>query len=330
MSFNVANLFERLKEEPDRPTASKFTDEDILKPEPGNTYVLRLLFLPPVGDSKRALPMVNQYYHSFWDNSLQSNKGVVVYCPTSEYISGNNGFKECPICDSAQRFYKDSQTSASAKELYKKAARTFKGYIPVYVVSGPDDIVGKVKILRYPKTVAQFFDHAIFNKSSYKRDDQPQVDLDEVIGKDAFSYEDDTGLHLEAYNFILEVTSKKVDTENGKVNMPQYKCSFSRKMSKITQFGENEIKSGYFEELSKNLDFDKKYMRTSTREELMDFNLKYISTLDVTGSSDTGSSYDQATESSKETQVTQANDEQPKSKDDLNDIDDFLDSLDKL
>lgn len=290
MSFNVTNLFEQIQKAP------QFTysfNDDILKPKAGNTYTLRLLWLPPLNGSNRSKPMINQYVHHFWDDTVTSgSRDQVVYCPTSEYLDGNNGFKKCPICEVVGRLYEDGKTSPSAYELYKKFSRVFKGFIPVYVVGGPEEDVGKVKVLQYTKQIMEYLNKVIFGikpvvRKNFQQDaDVGAINTDEIYGAEAFSFEDETGIHFEAYNLILEVTSKQMVLGGKSVNMPQYAPSFSRKKTVITSFGDKEIVPGYFEELSRTLDFDRKYMCSSSEAELKEFKMKYITTSEVDDAAD--------------------------------------------
>jgi hypothetical protein len=231
--------------------------------------------------------MINQYIHHFWDENATNGKDKVVYCPTSQYIKGENkaGFESCLICAECSKLYKASQEgSTSAGKLYKTFRRTFRGYVPVYVVNGPEDVVGQVKILQYSKMFKDFFDRKIFGvaaRPSGNEEVQP-IDPDEVIGIDAFMYVDKAGnvVH-DGYNLSIQVTSKKMAIEGRQVDMPQYTLDFSRKNTSIIAFGDEEITTEMFNSLNEKISFDSNFYNESTTAELNTFKLKYVTAEEV-------------------------------------------------
>jgi hypothetical protein len=254
----------------------------ILKPKINASYSLRLLWLQPYGTCTREYPMINQYIHHYWDDTATSGKDKVVYCPTSQYIKGETkaGFESCPICTECSKLYKASQEgSTSAGKLYKTFRRTFRGYVPVYVVNGPDDVVGQVKILQYSKMFKDFFDRKIFGvaaRPSGNEEVQP-IDPDEVIGIDAFMYVDKSGnVVTDGYNLNIQVTSKKMVIEGRSVDMPQYTLDFSRKNTSILNFGDDAITTELFNGLNEQISFDSNFYNESSVAELNTFKLKYV------------------------------------------------------
>lgn len=146
----------------------------------------------------------------------------VVACPTSQYLDGDRGFSNCVICNCASAYYKESTESHSktASELYKKFKRNFNGYIPVYIVNGPEDVVGKVMVLRYGKQLADFLNLKVFGVAPKPRKGESpiEVDADDVLGISAFTYIDDDGnIVNKAYDLTITVTTKSIPTDDGKM-----------------------------------------------------------------------------------------------------------------
>lgn len=285
MSLSAENLFSKLQaKEQAAASNSNFNNVNsvILKPKINSNYSLRLLWLQPYGTCTREYPMINQYIHHFWDDSATSGKDKVVYCPTSQYIKGETkiGFDACPICAECSKLYKEYQSgSSSAEKLYKTFRRTFKGYVPVYVVNGPEDVVGQVKILQYSKMFKDFFDRKIFGATprATGNEEVQAVDPDEVIGIDAFMYLNKAGkVVTDGYNLNIQVTSKRMAINGKQIDMPQYTLDFSRKSTNITSFGEEEITTELFNNLNEKLGYDSNFYNESTVTELNTFKLKYI------------------------------------------------------
>lgn len=284
--LNAENLFSKLQAKEQAAangSGGNFnTNSMILKPKINCNYSLRLLWLQPYGSCTREYPMINQYIHHFWDDQATSNKDKIVYCPTSQYIKGETkaGFESCPICTECSKLYKASQEgSSSAGKLYKTFRRTFRGYVPVYVVNGPDDVVGQVKILQFSKMFKDFFDRKIFGvaaRATGNEEVQP-IDPDEVIGIDAFMFVDKAGnVVTDGYNLNIQVTSKKMIIDGKQVDMPQYTLDFSRKNTSILTFGEEVVTTEMFNSLNEKLGYDSDFYNESTVAELNTFKLKYV------------------------------------------------------
>ena len=293
MSYNPKSLFNQIQAKAQSQASSagqgSFGNPLLFKPKVGTTYAVRLLWLQPEKGYEREWPMINSYIHRIWDDNITSgSKEAKVICPTSQYVMGETSaaFKRCPICEATSEFYKKGQDgSSSAKELYNKFRRTCIGYIPVYIVNGPEEDIGQVRILQYGKQFKDFFDAKIFGiKKTKDADENSAMLADEALGIEAFMYYDETNdiIETKGYNLIITTTSKQMIINDRKVDMPQYSLDFARKMTTITEIDgidlddDNGIK--YFNTLNESvLHYDRDFYLTSTEEELAEFKLQYIS-----------------------------------------------------
>jgi hypothetical protein len=275
-------LFNALREKTisaSKPVVS--TNQNILKLQKDKTYSLRLLWLP---SEVRLSPMINQYVHRVWYDSANGRRAAEVKCPTSEYDKNRDGFKCCPICDCLSKYYKEAQKgSESAEALYKKFKRTLSGFVPVYVVNGPDEDKHKVKLLHYTIQFKKYFDSKIFgivssekDKNGNKVDDE--IDESNVVGLDAFMYYDpnEDSVVTSGYNFIIRVGTQTMMIGGKSVEMPEYKLDFSMKKTDIEDFDGKEITPEYFKSLNAELQFDENFYIMSNEEELNNFKKKYI------------------------------------------------------
>ena len=292
--YNPKSLFNKIQSKEqaiaeNSGSTGNFTNPLIFKPKVGTTYAVRLLWLSPDKGSDREYPMINQYIHRVWDdNATNGNKDNKVICPTSQYMMGEvpAAFKKCPICAAASNFYKQGQEgSESAKELYSKFRRTCLGYVPIYIVNGPEDDIGQIKILQYGKQFRDFFDSKIFGIKKQNKNEDAAVNLDEeAIGLEAFMYYDETADSVinVGYDLLITTTSKKMNIGGKQVDMPQYQLDFSRRTKTINELDGVDITSEegikYFNSLNADiLHFDKDFYIKSTEEELHEFNLNFIS-----------------------------------------------------
>ena len=281
-------LFEALQKRVQNQASSggsgSFGNPHILKLKRGQAYSLRLLWLP---SDEREYPMINQYVHRIWDNEAVGSKEVSVVCPTSQYDQDVNGFRSCPICDRTSKLYKEAQEgSASADELYKKFKRTLKGYVPVYVVKGPEEDLHKIKILQYTITFKKFFDEKIFgivssnddkkNKNDSMMDDESEES--NVIGLNAFTYYNPKTDEVEtrARNLLIRVDTKKIPINGKNTEVPDYKIEFSMKETSITELDGNEITVDYFNSINDAISFDKDFYKMSDPKKLNEFKMKYL------------------------------------------------------
>jgi len=261
-AFDLQNMFDDLKKKEakklnDKANKKFNTDDSFIEFKSGNTYKLRLVFHIPEG-SKRKMPFINRYTHTFWDDTRPSNKLQEIVCPTSEYISDNAGFKECEVCGDTSKFYKEKEAgSTSAKALYETFRRKFNGFALAYVVSCPSnkEFEGKVKIMRYGVTINRFLKKEVFGVDLTNN----QMVIEDTIGINAFKLED-------GYDLVITVGSKKAD--NREYN--DYACSFARKATKVN------ITEAEIAEQVKALKFDDRFFTHSTKEEIFEFKKKYI------------------------------------------------------
>lgn len=293
MSYNPRKLFDQIQAKAQSQANSagqgSFGNPLLFKPKVGTTYAVRLLWLQPEKGYDREWPMINSYIHRIWDDNITSgSKEAKVICPTSQYVMGDTSaaFKRCPICEAASDFYKKGQEgSSSAKELYNKIRRTCIGYIPIYIVNGPEEDIGQVRILQYGKQFKDFFDAKIFGiKNSKNADENSAMLADEALGIEAFMYYDEAkdAIETRGYNLIITTTSKMMIINDRKVDMPQYGLDFARKMTTISEIDgidledDNGVK--YFNTLNESvLHYDRDFFLTSTDEELAEFKLQYVS-----------------------------------------------------
>lgn len=295
MSYNPKSLFDKIQQKEQANAAhtgnSGFGNPLLWKPKVGTTYAIRLLWFNPEEGYDREYPMINSYIHRCWDeNSASGNKEHKVICPTSQYMMGETSaaFKKCPICAAMSDFYKQGQEgSESAKEIYNKFRRTCVGYVPVYIVNGPndDESVHQIRILQYGKQFKDFFDSKIFGIKKQNRNEEVDNSVDdESIGLEAFMYYDETvdEVVTKGYNLLITTTSKKMVLGGKQIDMPQYQLDFTRKLSNITDFDGVELNTEegvkYFNSVnSQIIHFDRDFYLKSTDQELQEFKLNYIS-----------------------------------------------------
>ena len=293
MSYNPKKLFDRIQKEQTSASenaVSGFGNPHIFKPKPGTTYSVRLLWLAPEAGYDREYPMINSFIHRCWDDSAANgNKDNKVICPTSQYMMGETSaaLKRCPICSACSDFYKKGQEgSESSQELYKKFRRTLVGYIPIYIVNGPEEDLHQVKILQYGKQFKDFFDSKIFGIKKQARngeDDAASYTDDEAYGLDAFMYYDETNDEVvtKGANLLITTTTKKMVIGGKSIDMPQYQLDFSRKLSTITDIDGIDLEDAegikYFNSLNSSvLHFDQDFYIKSTDEDLNNFKLQFI------------------------------------------------------
>lgn len=297
VSSDFKNVFDKLREtEQTRATFNGNTNFSanplIFKPKAGTSCTLRLLWLPPTGDSDREYPMINSYMHTYWDDTAANgNKMHTVTCLTSQYLLGetNAAFSKCPICAELSKLYKEYQESgsSSAKSLYDTFKRKCFGYVPVYVINGPEEDKGKIKIFQYGKMFKDFFDKKIFginkpSKDSKDNNESTMISEDDIIGIDAFTFQDtESGeIMTEAYDLIITTSTKKVPVNNKMVEMPAYDIDFSRKKRNLVEMQGHDLESSegqkFFRDLNENIGFDRNYYSKSTEKELQEFKTNYF------------------------------------------------------
>jgi hypothetical protein len=145
MTF-TKNMFNEIKASLSDKKDSSY--KEIMKFEPGKTYVVRLV--PNVTDPKSTM---YHYYHHSW-NSLCTGQFVTTLCPSTYG-------EQCPIDQLVLKTYNTG--SAEEKEKIKPITRKENWYVNAYVVSDPTnpENEGKVKVIRYGKELAKIINSAI-------------------------------------------------------------------------------------------------------------------------------------------------------------------------
>lgn len=215
----LRDLFAKAQKNEQSKVAISHQDERFLVLKPGRRYRVRLLFSPT---EKRSGPFIETKIHRNYNPNLR--KFTKVLCPSSDYLEGYEGYKMCPICQAAGKFYEKAQLGdANAQKMYNSIKRITENYAVVYVVQdsveGEGNVAGKIKILKYGFDIQKVFDRFVMGKAIKG---EPEIDPEEVIGYDAFDLENGRDL-------IISVGSKKV----GAQVYPEYNASFSGKYSSV-------------------------------------------------------------------------------------------------
>lgn len=215
----LRDLFAKAQKNEQSKVAASHQDERFLVLKPGRRYRVRLLFSPT---EKRSGPFIETKIHRNYNPNLR--KYTKVLCPSSDYLEGYEGYKMCPVCQAAGKFYEKSQLGdANAQKMYNSIKRITENYAVVYVVQdsleGEGNVAGKIKILKYGFDIQKVFDRFVMGKPVKG---EPEIDPEEVIGYDAFDLENGRDL-------IISVGSKKV----GAQVYPEYNASFSGKYSSV-------------------------------------------------------------------------------------------------
>jgi hypothetical protein len=145
MTF-TKNMFNEIKASLSDKKDSSY--KEIMKFEPGKTYVVRLV--PNVTDPKSTM---YHYYHHSW-NSLCTGQFVTTLCPSTYG-------EQCPIDQLVLKTYNTG--SAEEKEKIKPITRKENWFVNAYVITDPTnpDNEGKVKVIRYGKELAKIINAAI-------------------------------------------------------------------------------------------------------------------------------------------------------------------------
>lgn len=145
MTF-TKNMFNEIKESLSTKKESPF--REIMKFEPGKTYVVRLV--PNVTDPKSTM---FHYYHHSW-NSLCTGQFVTTLCPSTYG-------EQCPIDQYVLKTYNTG--TAEEKANIKTISRKENWFVNAYVISDPTnpENEGKVKVIRYGKELAKIINSAI-------------------------------------------------------------------------------------------------------------------------------------------------------------------------
>jgi len=140
------NMFNEIKASLTNKTDSSY--KDILKFEPGKTYLVRLV--PNVQEPRKT---IYHYYHHSW-NSLANGQFVTALCPSTYGES-------CPIDSYVLKTY--NVGTREEKEKIKPISRKENWLVNAYVISDPTnpENEGKVKVIRYGKELAKIINSAI-------------------------------------------------------------------------------------------------------------------------------------------------------------------------
>lgn len=239
----------KLEEKLEKPDYSKEEDPRKINWKPDNTYRFRLLFYLD-NKSNRQGPFIDKYIHNYWNSDTKESDRVT--CPTSLYLEGNLGFKNCPICNNNSNLWKEYKNgSQTAYELYKQHKRRFYGFALVYVVNDPvnSENNGKVRIMPYGITIQKFLESEVFG----------QGDAADPVGSDAFNLE-------EGYDLIIQVEKNQTDAGN----FNKYNPKFAREKTSIN------IDTETIEKEIKELKFDEDFYSVSSKEELLKFYQDYV------------------------------------------------------
>lgn len=143
----TTSMFDKIKESINaNKNAGSF--RNILKTEPGNTYVVR--FIPNVDAPERTF--FHYYQHGF--NSQATGQFTACTCP--------NTFDErCPICETRFKLYQSK--NEADKQLAKLLTRKENWLANVYVVNDPTNSEnnGQIKIFRFGRQVYKIISEAI-------------------------------------------------------------------------------------------------------------------------------------------------------------------------
>jgi hypothetical protein len=145
MTF-TKNMFNEIKASLSNKNDNSY--KDIMKFEPGKTYVVRLI--PNMNDPKRT---IYHYYHHSW-KSYDDGKFISALCPTTYGES-------CPIDSYVLKTYNTG--TQEEKNKLRDISRKENWMVNAYVVSDPTnpENEGKVKIIRYGKELAKIINAAI-------------------------------------------------------------------------------------------------------------------------------------------------------------------------
>jgi len=140
------SMFDSIKQSLDKHSSGNF--KDILKTEPGNTYVVRLL--PNLTQPDRTF---HHYFMHGW-TSTSTGQYVSTICPTTYG-------ERCPACEERLQLYKENTDESKAKAALLKRKENW--LVNVYVVKDPkkSENDNTVKIFRYGKQVDKIIKSAI-------------------------------------------------------------------------------------------------------------------------------------------------------------------------
>jgi len=153
MSSFTKSMFESIKQSLETQKSGNSSFRDILKTEPGNSYIVRMI--PNTSNPEQTF---HHYYHHGW-NSSSTGQYVNCICPTT-------WGDKCPICSERIKLYKEN-TEENKKKAYD-LKRKENWLVNVYVVEDPknSDNTGTIKIVRYGKQLQKIIDEAMTGEDS--------------------------------------------------------------------------------------------------------------------------------------------------------------------
>lgn len=145
MTF-TKNMFNEIKDSLSTKKDSSY--REIMKFEPGKTYVVRLV--PNVIEPKST---IFHYYHHSW-NSVCTGQFVTTLCPSTYG-------EQCPIDQYVLKMYNTG--TQEDKNSIKPITRKENWFVNAYIVTDPvnSENEGKVKVIRYGKELAKIINSAM-------------------------------------------------------------------------------------------------------------------------------------------------------------------------
>lgn len=148
MSSFTKSMFESIKQSLETQKGGNGNFRDLLKTEPGNSYIVRLI--PNLKNPERTF---HHHVHHGW-TSVSTGNYVSCTCPVSRG-------EACPVCAERIKLYRDNteENKKKAYELKKKE----NWLVNVYVIDDPKnpDNNGTVKILKYGKQIQKIIEEAM-------------------------------------------------------------------------------------------------------------------------------------------------------------------------
>jgi hypothetical protein len=138
--YDLAEVYAKLQKEEeakakkDAEAAKDFNNPDFLSMKVDNAYEMRLMYWTSQVPGERVVPIIEKTVHA-----VKTDDGYhEITCPSSDYLLGRSGYRACPICAELSKLWEEMEKgSATAKVVYDKFKRKFKGYAVVYVVNDP-------------------------------------------------------------------------------------------------------------------------------------------------------------------------------------------------
>lgn len=254
--FAEAKKLEVAKVQPSDDVGERKLDDRILYMKAGNTYRCRLVYRLTAGFDRK-LPFINKEVHTAYGVEVPRGTQSWVVCPTTDYVKGRAGFRDCPICSDVSRWYKEFNTSEKSKMLYNTFKRKQADHAVVYVVSDPTNPEnnGKMKIIKMNHDVSALLKWEIFGINLK----DPNLLNEDAIGAKAFDFND-------GYDVLFSVTKSNFPLPNGTVkDFDKPTASFTRRTSKI------DVDDSEMQAMFEALKFDEDFYKKTPQPELLDW-----------------------------------------------------------